>query len=211
MRTWVILLIIFSFLFSQTAVADNTITVEVYSDGDITGWINATANGSIVFYIQGVDILGEINSLWSAVRSAKSKANTAYSKANKAYIIAKSNSGKISLMEADIQNNTAKIYILRDELVSFENEYIKFKNQTLNNITMLQLELDSQSEAISSLRDDLNNYKQFINYAMLTIVILICALYSVLIYEYRGGKYENIRKGIENIEVHAEKERPSNK
>lgn len=206
MRTWAVTLIIFSFLLSQTALADDTITVEIYSDADITGWVNATANGSIVFYIQGIDILNEIDSLWSAVKSAKSKASSAYSKANKAYVIAKSNSGKISLMEADIQNNTAKIYILRDELVSFENDYIKFKNCTLSNITLLQLELNDQKEAISNLHENLNNYKQFMNYALLIIVILICILYVLLVYIIRkgGGKSGDTRKGDKNIEVYDE-------
>jgi len=203
MRTWAVTLIIFSFLLSQTALADDTITVEIYSDADITGWVNATANGSIVFYIQGIDILNEIDSLWSAVKSAKSKASSAYSKANKAYVIAKSNSGKISLMEADIQNNTAKIYILRDELVSFENDYIKFKNCTLSNITLLQLELNDQKEAISNLHENLNNYKQFMNYALLIIVILICILYVLLVYIIRkGGEKSDTRKGDKNIEVY---------
>jgi len=206
MRTWAITLIIFSFLLSQIAVADDTITVEIYSDADITGWVNATANGSIVFYIQGIDILNEIDSLWSAVKSAKSKASSAYSKASKAYILAKSNSGKISLMEADIQNNTAKIYILRDELVSFENDYIKFKNCTLNNITLLQLELNDQKEAISNLHENFNNYKQLMNYALLIIVILICILYVLLIYIVRKGgvKSGDTRKGDKNIEVYDE-------
>ena len=206
MRTWAVTLIIFSFLLSQTALADDTITVEIYSDADITGWVNATANGSIVFYIQGIDILNEIDSLWSAVKSARSKASSAYSKANKAYILAKSNSGKISLMEADIQNNTAKIYILRDELVSFENDYIKFKNCTLNNITLLQLELNDQKEAISNLHENFNNYKQFMNYALLIIVILICILYVLLVYIIRkgGGKSGDTRKGDKNIEVYDE-------
>jgi len=187
MRTWAVTLIIFSFLLSQTALADDTITVEIYSDADITGWVNATANGSIVFYIQGIDILNEIDSLWSAVKSARSKASSAYSKASKAYILAKSNSGKVSLMEADIQNNTAKIYILRDELVSFENDYIKFKNCTLSNITLLQLELNDQKEAISNLHENLNNYKQFMNCILLIIVILICILYVLLVYIIRKG------------------------
>jgi len=206
MRTWAVTLIIFSFLLSQTALADDTITVEIYSDADITGWVNATANGSIVFYIQGIDILNEIDSLWSAVKSAKSKASSAYSKASKAYILAKSNSGKISLMEADIQNNTAKIYILRDELVSFENDYIKFKNCTLNNITLLQLELNDQKEAISNLHENLSNYKQFMNCVLLIIVILICILYVLLVYIIRkgGGKSGDTRKGDKNIEVYDE-------
>ena len=205
MRAWAVTLIIFSFLLSQTALADDTITVEIYSDKDITGWVNATANGSIVFYIQGIDILNEIDSLWSAVKSAKSKASSAYSKASKAYILAKSNSGKISLMEADIKNNTAKIYILRDELVSFENDYIKFKNCTLSNITLLQLELNDQKEAISNLHKNFNNYKQFMNYALLIIVILICILYVLLIYIVRkGGEKSDTRKGDKNIEVYDE-------
>ena len=207
MRAWAVTLIIFSFLLSQTALADDTITVEIYSDKDITGWVNATANGSIVFYIQGIDILNEIDSLWSAVKSAKSKANSAYSKASKAYILAKSNSGKISLMEADIQNNTAKIYILRDELVSFENDYIKFKNCTLNNITLLQIDMALMQlefdNKISELNESFNNYKQFMNYALLIIVILICILYVLLIYIVRkGGEKSDTRKGDKNIEVY---------
>jgi len=191
MKRWITALIIFFFFFSQIAVADDTITVEIYSNGDITGWINATANGSTVFYIQGIDILGEIDSLWSAVKSAKSKAGSAYSKASKAYILAKSNSGKISLMEADIQNNTAKIYILRDELVSFENDYIKFKNCTLNNITLLQLELSNQSKAITTLHKDLTRFKELVSYILLIFTIAICMIYVLFPYFIKkigGGK-----------------------
>ena len=191
MKRWITALIIFFFFFSQIAVADDTITVEIYSNGDITGWINATANGSAVFYIQGIDILGEIDSLWSAVKSAKSKASSAYSKASKAYILAKSNSGKISLMEADIQNNTAKIYILRDELVSFENDYIKFKNCTLNNITLLQLELSNQSKAITTLHKDLTRFKELVSHILLIFTIAICMIYVLFPYFIKkigGGK-----------------------
>ncbi|RLJ04279.1 MAG: hypothetical protein DRP18_04900 [Candidatus Aenigmatarchaeota archaeon] len=191
MKRWITALIIFFFFFSQIAVADDTITVEIYSNGDITGWINATANGSAVFYIQGIDILGEIDSLWSAVKSAKSKAGSAYSKASKAYVIAKSNSGKISLMEADIQNNTAKIYILRDELVSFENDYIKFKNCTLNNITLLQLELSNQSKAITTLHKDLTRFKELVSYILLIFTVAICMIYVLFPYFIKkigGGK-----------------------
>ena len=200
MKRWIITLIIFFFFFSQIAVADDTITVEIYSDKDITGWINATANGSVVFYIQGVDILSEINSLWSAVKSAKSKASSAYSKASRAYAIAKSNSGKISLMEADIQNNTVKIYILRDELISFENDYIKFKNHTLNNITLLQLELNDQklelnnhSKAITILHEELDRFEELMSYILLMFAIVICIIYILFPYFIKkvgGGKDE---------------------
>jgi len=212
-RAWIPILITFSLFLSQISVADDTITVEIYSDKDINGWINATSNnGSVVFYIQGVDILNEINSLWSAVKSTKNKAHSAYSKANKAYIIAKSNSGKISLMEADIQNNTARIYILKDEIVSFEDDYIKFKNHTLSNITLLQLQLNNQKKEISTLREKFDNYKLLIDCALPIVIISICILYAALVYIIEGGrKGENIRKRNEDIELHVENEEACNK
>ena len=182
MRLWLPILITFSFLLSQIAVAEDTLTVQIYSDKDITGWINATANGSVVFYIQGIDILNEINSLWPAIKNAKSKANSAYSKASKAYIIAKSNSGKISLMEANIQNNTAKIYILKDELISFENNYIEFKNQTLSNISLLQLQLNNQNRTISELSENYTKFKELVGYALLVLGISIFVMYIVFLY-----------------------------
>lgn len=203
MRAKTIILTLSLFLFSQIAVADDTLTVEIYSDSDITAWINATANGSAIFYIQGTDILSEIDALWDAVKSAKSKADSAYgkassaySKASKAYAIAKDNKNRISLIEADVENNTAKIYILRDELVSFEDEYIKFKNRTIANITTLRTICLGNVENISLLKSNYDSLRMILTYSViiLAVGILSLSVIEAIVWKKLKKKVEVVRK-----------------
>lgn len=89
-------------------------------------------------------------------------------------------------MEADIQNNTAKIYILKDELIAFEDNYIKFKNQTINKLNILNLEVESQASKILNLESDYNQFKfnaKLLFGLVLVTLILMIALFSLL----KGG------------------------
>lgn len=140
----------------------------------------------MVFYLQGMDILQEINALWNAVRSANSKANSAYSKAKDAYAIAKDNSGRISLMEADIQNNTVKIYLIKDELVAFENDYILFKNQTRINITRLSANITILSTEVGNNTNNIKmlNERLIDSSKLFVIAILVNYLVSLSIVTY---------------------------
>jgi len=68
------------------------------------------------------------------------------------------------------------------------------------------------THAISDLRENLKNYKQFMNYALLTIIILICVLllYIIIVYIVWRWKGGNIRKRVKDIEVYVEDKETSN-
>jgi preprotein translocase subunit SecG len=136
-----------------TVQADKTtIDIVVISEDDITGYINATSvNGSVSYFIEGVEVKGEFSSVWNHISSNYGLAEKNYIYADKAYVLAKNTNDTVIALSFVVENNTHKIYMLRDELVAFQNHYIDFRNYTIYTIELLEHDISSNEENISEL------------------------------------------------------------
>jgi len=165
------------------ASADTYTAVIITSDQNIIANITAQANGSTVVYINGVNILDELNSLHNEIKSAKSKASRAYNKAKSAYKYADTNRKLIDNLHALTENNTMMLFILKDEVVAFEHDYFDFKNSTNNslksinsNITLMSLDIDRLKEL-----ETRNEKIMKLNTICITLLLILCAVLFVQI------------------------------
>jgi len=62
-----------------------------------------------------------------------------------------------------LRSDTMKLYILRGELISFENEYLNFKNESLILFETLNSNVDTNTANILKLQNDLDEAKGKIN------------------------------------------------
>ena len=164
-----------------SAEGDTEITVVVVGDGNVTGYINGTANnGSVYYYIDGIEVSGEFADVWDAIISAKEKASdahdlasSAYCLANTAWVIAKDNEGRIAAIETNLSNLEVMIWMLRDEVIAFEEDYIVFKNGTRANFTMVNSRIDTANDRIDDLYLLLNEKEeQLYQYAHIQTVMI---------------------------------------
>jgi len=70
---------------------------------------------------------------------------------------------KISFSQRMLRSDTMKLYILRGELISFENEYLNFKNESLILFETLNSNVDTNTANILKLQNDLDEAKGKIN------------------------------------------------
>ena len=130
-------------------------------DGDVTGYINGTAiNGSVSYYIDGVEVKGEFDDVWASISRVRGMAQDAYSFAGNAYLYAENNHNTIVELSLTVGNNTNKIYMLRDELVAFENDYIIFKSDTNINISYMKYDITENAVGIHDLNMGLSNLRE---------------------------------------------------
>jgi len=179
--TIAILMLFFSTMLVTPAYAeDTTITVVIASDGNIIGYINGTAiNGSVFYYIDGIEVIGEFADLWTKISDVEDSAHSAYNFANSAYFLAWNTNNTLMLVKADVENNIAKIYLLRDELIAFEDDYLVFKNAANKNITGLQIEDVILKNEINLLNSKLQGTRDTISKI---IFILICLPFVPIMY-----------------------------
>jgi len=159
-----LLLITIGFAMSAQATdSDTTITINVVTDENVTASFNTTANGTVNYWIDGIEVIGEFSELWSKMGTVEDFAHSAYNYANTAYFLAWNTNNTLMVVKADVENNTAKIYMLRDEIIAFENDYFIFKNNTLvfknetnSNISSLQENMTFLKDRVVILEGNLN-------------------------------------------------------
>lgn len=152
---------------------DSEVKVYVVTDGNLTASFDGEAGGDITYYINGVDLTNEFTDVYSSLNSLNSKiknvnklASNAYGFAGMAYSYADGNSEQIT-ENIDtlgqhfymINTTTNNLYLLRDEVISFENDYIGFKNET--NTTMIQFdqEIDTNQNNITTNQAEINSLR----------------------------------------------------
>ena len=142
---------------------DSTVTVYVVTDENLTAYFDGVAGGDINYWIDGMEVKGEFESLrnaldefrdvWIALNNLKNDleetndtANDAYSYANYTYNCTQNNAKKLEehnqtlILYYNIINNTI------NELVAFEEAYFDFKNETHLNFTCVKDILDDHEQ-----------------------------------------------------------------
>ncbi|NIA03800.1 MAG: hypothetical protein GWP09_00435 [Nitrospiraceae bacterium] len=188
MRSKVILLtltlLLGSIISISAGASNNTFsTIIITSDENITANVSVNSiNGSAVIYVDGIPLQTTISNIYHSIHNVNGRAISAYRLANNAWIISTNNSKNILLLKEDIGNNTIRLYLLRDELVAFENNYIQFKNRTEYDIGFLNNAINNNSVKILNLNSMIeeNNRQNLIN-MMLILIIFVVIWYAIII------------------------------
>jgi len=183
-------------------VDDTYIDIVLISENNVTGFINGTSvNGSVYYYIDGIEVKGEFNNIWDTIMStrkiavdARSSAGNAYFYADSAFRLARDTNNTVVSLSYIVDNNTYKIFMLRDELVSFENDYIIFKDDTMNYIALFEHNIGENKKQINSLSTDLSllqsRYEELkiIVFSIIGILFLFIFCFFVLIWIFNKQK-----------------------
>ena len=137
--------------------------IVIVSDQDIIANITANANDTAIIYIDGIPIESMIEDLQKQIDSVNSLAVSTWQLSNDAWLLALRNNQSLMVLRDNVNNNTMKLYILRGELISFENEYLDFKNESLIFFEKLNGNVDTNTANILKLQNDLDEAKGKIN------------------------------------------------
>jgi len=189
MKKWILITIFVLTLTINTTLADNNtsyIDIALVADGDIianlTGIVN---NGTMTIYINGIEIQGELSKLWTNIEKVSKTAKSAYSKASKNYKY-------IISLQKDVQDNTERIYIIRNEIVAFEEDYFKvkedyyvFKNETNSQIQLLQVYIDHLRGRIEGEHQFALKYINLAKQIAIILAIVLLLLIISVVYIYK--------------------------
>jgi len=157
------LLILFGFAALAQAEGTTYTDIVIVSDQDIIANITANANDTAIIYIDGIPIESMIEDLQKQIDSVNSLAVSTWQLSNDAWLLALRNNQSLMVLRDNVNNNTMKLYILRGELISFENEYLNFKNESLILFETLNSNVDTNTANILKLQNDLDEAKGKIN------------------------------------------------
>ena len=183
-----------------TATEQSYIDIILVTDDDIilnlTGTVND--NGTITIYIDGVEIKGELTHLWSTIEKVSKSASNANSKANQ-------NRKYILTLQKDVQVNSEKIYLIRNEILAFEDDYLKikkdyyiFKNETDTQIQLLHTYIDHLSGRITGEHQYINKWVDVGKKVVITFTAGYVLLSIGLIVAYHKIKKEKKNKTPHN-------------
>ncbi len=151
--------------FTALAQAETTYTdIVIVSDQDIIANITANANDTAVVYVDGIPIESKIEDLQKQIDSINSLAVSTWHLSNDAWLLALRNNQTLMVLRDEVDNNTMKLYILRGELIGFENEYLNFKNESLILFKTLNDSVNANTVNISKLQHELNEAKERIGF-----------------------------------------------
>ena len=166
-RLRVVFVIIPLLVFGFTALAqaeETTYTdIVIVSNQNIIANITANANDTAIIYIDGIPVESKIKNLQKQIDSVNSLAVSTWQLSNDAWLLALRNNQSLMVLRDNVNNNTMKLYILRGELISFENEYLDFKNESLMLFEKLNGNVDTNTANILKLQNDLDEAKGKIN------------------------------------------------
>ena len=199
----VILLCLTSAVFTANISAKESLTdetkVEVYvvTKENLTAFIDGSAeNGDVTYYIDGIEVKSEFSSIWDFIQSLNSKVNSNYGLASQAYTIAdnayarttenRENIGNMGNtldqhaytlgIHYDAINDTyGKLYLLKDEVVAFEDHYFEFENNTNNTLNFQENRIDTLRAQL----DDLNGFVALIKNSLIGLTIVAMGIYLV--------------------------------
>ena len=156
-------LLVFGFTALAQAGGTTYTDIVIVSDQDIIANITANANDTAIIYIDGIPIESKIKDLQKQIDSVNSLAVSTWQLSNDAWLLAFRNNQSLMVLRDNVDNNTMKLYILRGELISFENEYLNFKNESLTLFETLNGNVDTNTANILKLQNDLDEAKGKIN------------------------------------------------
>jgi len=156
-------LLVFGFTALAQAEGTTYTDIVIVSDQDIIANVTANANDTAIIYIGGIPIESKIKDLQKQINSVNSLAVSTWQLSNDAWLLALRNNQSLMVLRDNVDNNTMKLYILRGELISFENEYLNFKNESLTLFETLNGNVDTNTANILKLQNDLDEAKGKIN------------------------------------------------
>lgn len=165
---------------------DTIITINVVSDGNVTASFNATASGTVTYWLDGIEVFGEFTNLWNAITGTGNEINeikngisSNHLLATGAYVLALQNEdelnehGQTLLIHYDAINETySKLYILRDEVVAFEAHYLDFENETNSTLGVYGENIVFHEGEINTLRAEVKNLNGIIALIRNTLIAL---------------------------------------
>ncbi|RLF52573.1 MAG: hypothetical protein DRN24_03020 [Thermoplasmata archaeon] len=164
-------------------------TFNVTTEGDLTAFFNGEANGSINYWIDGMNVKSEFNNVYNLIKDLKnglfnthSIASYAYNKALKNYEELQEHDKTLMIYYDAINDTYTKLYLLKDEVVAFEGDYLGFKNLTNNTLNIFGSNLQSQGEDINVLKakvHDLQGTILLIRNTLIGLFLLAGALFLV--------------------------------
>ncbi len=140
---------------SQT---DTEVEVYVMTDGNLTAYFNGTSNGGEVnYWIDGIEVITEFQNIYNKIQKVKSDLNNIDAKASAAMAYTMTNSNQINIHNKSIEDLKIKVYMLRDELVAFENHYFAFEEETQKNFSKINETIESIKDDIQDILDELED------------------------------------------------------
>jgi len=171
--------------FTALAQAETTYTdIVIVSDQDIIANITANANDTAVVYVDGIPIESKIEDLQKQIDSINSLAVSTWHLSNDAWLLALRNNQTLMVLRDEVDNNTMKLYILRGELIGFENEYLNFKNESLILFKTLNDSVNANTVNISKLQHELNEAKERIGFLSGALTASASAFAALLILSF---------------------------
>lgn len=159
----IIPLLVFGFTALAQAEETTYTDIVIISNQNIIANITANANDTAIIYIDGIPVESKIKNLQKQIDSVNSLAVSTWQLSNDAWLLALRNNQSLMVLRDNVNNNTMKLYILRGELISFENEYLDFKNESLMLFEKLNGNVDTNTANILKLQNDLDEAKGKIN------------------------------------------------
>jgi len=185
---------------------DTVLKVVIFTDGNVTGYFNATAGGDVNYWIEDIEVktefeniwkaLGEFVSVWNALSDIEDDVHNAQKTASVAMATANDNLLKILENNESITDIYDKLMVLLDELLGFEQEYLLFKdsmlifqNNTNDNISdindlceLLKQRVTDLENQVNSIKNDLDKVEAGILFSgklAIGFLILACGLYLI--------------------------------
>ncbi|MCD6411728.1 MAG: hypothetical protein J7L20_04810 [Thermoplasmata archaeon] len=171
--------------FTALAQAETTYTdIVIVSDQDIIANITANANDTAIIYVDGIPVESKIEDLQKQIDSINSLAVSTWHLSNDAWLLALRNNQTLMVLRDEVDNNTMKLYVLRGELIGFENEYLNFKNESLILFKTLNDSVNANTVNISKLQHELNEAKERIGFLSGALTASASAFAALLILSF---------------------------
>jgi hypothetical protein len=152
-------------------------TVVVVTDGNVNASFDATAGGDVNYWIDGIEVKGEFNNIWEAIDSVKEEAEGASKTAMVAYLYANDNFQRLLIVKDDVsvlnesladnaskiqqneddilyvyyrtESNNNSIVTLFTEMGAFEQEYLAFKQKSMDELASVTADLEDFKSLVS--------------------------------------------------------------
>lgn len=192
-----IILITFSVVASsQEGSSFTEYRVFIETDGDIEAFFDGKANGSITYYVDGIEVKSEFSDIWGCLNDIKGDLDQISNYALTAFANSNDNAEKIKKHAEELNTHDAtlswhtfaindtmyKVAFLGNEIVAFEGAYFNFVNETNSTFSEHSSNIDSNSEEIDVLRARVNNLNFMIGLLrnfIIGLLVLAFVLYVI--------------------------------
>jgi len=204
MKIWIgvsLLFIVGVSFFPVYGSAETTYTdITIVSDQNVMANVTAVANGTAVVYVDGIAVKEEISRLWDKIHSVSGRASSAWRIGNDAWLLALNNNESIMFLYDKVDNNTMKIYLLHDELLGFENEYLGFKNSSKTSFENLNSSVNANADRFDGLNETVSILSMRLDFVSKVVVVLLVTWFATIIGFVASDivkKHRNIKKKVD--------------